>query len=81
MHGQSTTAAREGEVDEAANLVDTLFGLVRQRRQLSYEERIELRQQVSDRVRELVVGPVTFPDGSSFTASGTVTGFVTPANG
>ena len=27
------------------------------------------------------VGPVTFPDGSSFTASGTVTGFVTPASG
>jgi hypothetical protein len=27
------------------------------------------------------VGPLTFPDGSSFTASGTVTGFVTPASG
>ena len=27
------------------------------------------------------VGPLTFPDGSSFTANGTVTGFVTPANG
>jgi hypothetical protein len=27
------------------------------------------------------VGPLTFPDGSTFTASGTVTGFVTPANG
>ena len=27
------------------------------------------------------VGPVTFPDGSSFAISGTVTGFVTPARG
>jgi hypothetical protein len=54
MQEQSTTAARDDEVDEAANLVDALFGLVTERRTLSYDERHKLRHRVSDRIRELV---------------------------
>ena len=54
MQEQPTTASGEDEIDEAANLVDVLFGLVIKRRQLSYEERLELRRRVSDRLRERV---------------------------
>jgi DNA-binding CsgD family transcriptional regulator len=54
MQEQRTTATDEDEVDEAANLVDVLFGLVTERRRLSYDERQELRLRMSDRVRELV---------------------------
>jgi DNA-binding CsgD family transcriptional regulator len=61
MQEQPTTAPRaldqsraDDEVDEAANLVDVLFGLVTVRRQLSYDERQELRQRVSDRLLEIV---------------------------
>jgi DNA-binding CsgD family transcriptional regulator len=55
MHEQPTTAVRKDESDEAANLVDALFGLVTERRTtLSYDERHELKMRVSDRVRELV---------------------------
>jgi DNA-binding NarL/FixJ family response regulator len=54
MQEQPTTAIPEDEVDEAAHLVDVLFGLVTERRHLSYDERQELRHRVSDRLRAIV---------------------------
>jgi hypothetical protein len=54
MQEQPMTASGVDEVDEAANLVDVLFGLVAERRHLSYDERRELRHRVSDRLREIV---------------------------
>jgi DNA-binding CsgD family transcriptional regulator len=54
MQQERTTQPGEEEIDEAANLVDVLFGLVTERRRLSHDERLELKRRVSDRLREIV---------------------------